>query len=82
MRKQAVCSSREAAEEGRRVQAVGYRDQEATGRGREKNTKQIRSQDKPCCMQTGREETILAQQNKADRTIDALPADRGNAICT
>lgn len=73
-------------EEGRRVQAVGYRDQRGLSKKKKKRPpqkpKQLRSQDKPCCMQTGTGKAMLAQQKQADRTIDALPADRGNAICT
>lgn len=59
--------------EGRRVQAVGYRDQEARGRGRGGGE---RGEKKKSCMQTSNRQDDAGSTKQADRTIDALPADR------
>lgn len=62
--------------EGRRVQAVGYRDQEARGRGQGGGAK------KKAACKRATDKTMLAQQNRRIAPSTRCQRTGGNAICT
>lgn len=65
--------------EGRRVQAVGYRDQEARGRGRGGGRG---GRKKKAACKRATDKTMLAQQNRRIAPSTRCQRTEGNAICT